>query len=48
MPVPVAPVRALIATGPELGAAHAVGLRRQQSVDERLKQLAQQIRARLG
>ena len=34
--------------GAVLGTAHAVGLRRQQRVDERVEQLAHQIRARLG
>ncbi len=46
--VAVAPVHALRAGLPVRGAAHGVGLGRHQRVHERLQQLAQQIRRRLG
>ena len=48
VPVPVAPVGPLRVTGAVVGAAHRVGLRRQQRVDERGQQLPHQIRAGLG
>src|SRR5215217_3159790 len=48
MAVAVAPVEAVRVTGAVLGAADAVGLRRQQRVDERAEQLPHQIRAGLG
>jgi hypothetical protein len=47
VPVAVAPVGPVRVSGAVLGAAHAVGLCRQQRVDERLEHLAHQIGAGL-
>ncbi len=48
MPVPVAAVGPLRVPGAVPGAAHAVGLSRQQGVDERRQQLPHQVRAGLS
>ena len=44
VPVPVAPVRPVRAPHAVLGTAHAVRLRRQQRIDERLEHRAHQVR----